>query len=50
MSQDECSQYYYFEGVFSQPCNSYPIPQATVSVFFRIQDTHIEPPKLKGAP
>ncbi|XP_075981494.1 uncharacterized protein LOC142980081 [Anticarsia gemmatalis] len=41
-SKDEVSQYYYFEAVFSQPTSEYPIPQATVSVFFRIEDKHIE--------
>ncbi|KAJ0174313.1 hypothetical protein K1T71_010459 [Dendrolimus kikuchii] len=49
-SQDECSQYYYFEAVFSQPTVSYPIPQATVSVFFRVEDKHIEPPETRGLP
>ncbi|XP_028179298.1 uncharacterized protein LOC135080152 [Ostrinia nubilalis] len=49
-SKDECSQYYYFEAVFSQPTVSYPIPQATVSVFFRVEDKHLEPLELKGVP
>ncbi|KAL0820679.1 hypothetical protein ABMA28_006510 [Loxostege sticticalis] len=50
VSQNECSQYYYFEAVFSQPTVAYPIPQATVSVFFRVEDKHIEPLHLKGVP
>ncbi|XP_028025434.1 uncharacterized protein LOC114239441 [Bombyx mandarina] len=49
-SQDECSQFYYFEAIFSQPCTAYPIPQATVSVFFRIEDKHIEPLEIRGVP
>ncbi|OWR50891.1 uncharacterized protein LOC116771718 [Danaus plexippus] len=49
-SKDECSQYYYFEAVFSQPTASYPIPQATATVFFRVEDKHVEPPEIKGVP
>ncbi|KAG6454334.1 uncharacterized protein LOC115446205 [Manduca sexta] len=49
-SQDECSQYYYFEAVFSQPTAAYPIPQATASVFFRVQNKHTEPPEMRGVP
>ncbi|XP_059057952.1 uncharacterized protein LOC131851465 [Achroia grisella] len=49
-SKDESSNFYYFEAVFSQPTASYPISQATVSVFFRIEDKHIEPVELKGVP
>ncbi|XP_045502050.1 uncharacterized protein LOC123699198 [Colias croceus] len=50
MSRDECSQYYYFEAIFSQPTVQYPIPQATASVFFRIEDKLIEPHENKGVP
>ncbi|XP_053614499.1 uncharacterized protein LOC128677577 [Plodia interpunctella] len=49
-SQDECSQYYYFEAIFSQPTAAYPIPQTTASVFFRVEDKHIEPVESKGVP
>ncbi|XP_060805791.1 uncharacterized protein LOC106140330 [Amyelois transitella] len=49
-SQDECSQYYYFEAMFSQPTAMYPIPQTTASVFFRVEDKHIEPVESKGVP
>ncbi|XP_045777761.1 uncharacterized protein LOC123875763 isoform X2 [Maniola jurtina] len=45
-STDECSQYYYFEAIFSQPTALYPIPQATVSVFFRVEDKQIYPPEM----
>ncbi|KAJ8717041.1 hypothetical protein PYW08_005440 [Mythimna loreyi] len=49
-SRNETSQYYYFEAIFSQPTVSYPIPQATVSVFFTLQDKHIDPPEKRGVP
>ncbi|CAH0724197.1 unnamed protein product, partial [Brenthis ino] len=49
-SKDECSRYYYFEAVFSQPTAAYPIPQATASVFFRVEDKLIEPPEVRGVP
>ncbi|CAH1640108.1 unnamed protein product [Spodoptera littoralis] len=49
-SKDEVSQYYYFEAIFSQPTVSYPIPQTTVSVFFTLEDKHIEPPDERGVP
>ncbi|XP_045526371.1 uncharacterized protein LOC123715421 [Pieris brassicae] len=49
-SQDECSQYYYFEVIFSQPSLAYPIPQSTASVFFRIEDKHVEAKENKPAP
>ncbi|XP_026763517.2 uncharacterized protein LOC113522004 [Galleria mellonella] len=49
-SKDESSHFYYFEAVFSQPTASYPIPQATASVFFRVEEKHIEPVELKGVP
>ncbi|KAF9791572.1 hypothetical protein SFRURICE_008790, partial [Spodoptera frugiperda] len=49
-SKNEVSQYYYFEAIFSQPTVSYPIPQATVSVFFTLEDKHIEPPNERGVP
>ncbi|XP_026493213.2 uncharacterized protein LOC113398609 [Vanessa tameamea] len=49
-SKDDCSQYYYFEAVFSQPTAAYPIPQATASVFFRVEDKHIEPLEGRGVP
>ncbi|PZC78035.1 uncharacterized protein LOC135117906 [Helicoverpa armigera] len=49
-SKDEVSQYYYFEAIFSQPTVAYPIPQAQVSVFFRLEDKHIEPPDERGVP
>ncbi|CAH2215502.1 jg13067, partial [Pararge aegeria aegeria] len=49
-SKDECSQYYYFEAVFSQPTPEYPIPQATASVFFRVEDRQIDPPEFRGVP
>ncbi|XP_026737729.1 uncharacterized protein LOC113500968 [Trichoplusia ni] len=49
-SKDEASQYYYFEVIFSQPTVTYPIPMATVSVFFRLEDKHIEPPSERGVP
>ncbi|KAM3960380.1 uncharacterized protein ACR2FA_005679 [Aphomia sociella] len=49
-SKDESSHFFYFEAVFSQPTASYPIPQATASVFFRVEDKHIEPVELKGVP
>ncbi|XP_049876704.1 uncharacterized protein LOC126374236 [Pectinophora gossypiella] len=49
-SQDECSQYYYHEVIFSQPTVAYPIPQATVSVYFRLEDKHVEPLDKKEFP
>ncbi|CAK1550805.1 unnamed protein product [Leptosia nina] len=49
-SQDECAQYYYFEAIFSQPTAAYPIPQSTASVFFRIQDKHVESPENRPVP
>ncbi|KAI8420416.1 hypothetical protein MSG28_008910 [Choristoneura fumiferana] len=49
-SRDESSQYYYFEAVFSQPTVSYPIPQATASVYFRVQDKYVEPPNERPIP
>ncbi|CAG5015089.1 unnamed protein product [Parnassius apollo] len=49
-TKDECSQYFYFEAIFSQPTASYPIPQATASVFFRVEDKLIEPPETRGVP
>ncbi|XP_013137169.1 PREDICTED: uncharacterized protein LOC106102291 [Papilio polytes] len=49
-SKDECLQYFYFEAIFSQPTVSYPIPQATASAFFRVQDKLIEPPETRGVP
>ncbi|XP_045452788.1 uncharacterized protein LOC123661896 [Melitaea cinxia] len=49
-SNDECSQYYYFEAIFSQPTAAYPIPQVTASVFFRVEDKHTEPPEIRGVP
>ncbi|CAB3229118.1 unnamed protein product [Arctia plantaginis] len=42
---DEVSHYYYFEAIFSQPTAAYPIPQATGSVFFKIEDKHTEKEK-----
>lgn len=38
------------QAVFSQPTASYPIPQATATVFFRVEDKHVEPPEIKGVP
>ncbi|CAH0695668.1 unnamed protein product [Spodoptera exigua] len=49
-SKNEVSQYYYFEAIFSQPTASYPIPQATVSVFFILEDKHTEPTNERGVP
>ncbi|XP_045777832.1 uncharacterized protein LOC123875830 [Maniola jurtina] len=49
-SRDECSQYYYFEAVFSQPIPAFPIPQATASVFFRIEDKQIKSQEINGMP
>ncbi|KAJ8717650.1 hypothetical protein PYW07_005580 [Mythimna separata] len=49
-SRNETSQYYYFEAIFSQPTVAYPIPQATVSVFFTLEDKHVDPPEERGVP
>ncbi|XP_072942362.1 uncharacterized protein [Epargyreus clarus] len=49
-SQDECSQHYYYEAIFSQPTEKYPIPQATVSVFFRVEEKYMETSEIKGVP
>ncbi|CAK1584207.1 unnamed protein product [Parnassius mnemosyne] len=49
-TKDECSRYFYFEAIFSQPTASYPIPQTTASVFFRVEDKLIEPPATRGVP
>ncbi|XP_023940614.1 uncharacterized protein LOC112047658 [Bicyclus anynana] len=50
ISKDEGAVYYYFEAVFSQPTAAYPIPQATASVFFTLQDKQVEPPEVRGVP
>ncbi|XP_068620725.1 uncharacterized protein [Battus philenor] len=49
-TKDECLQYLYFEAIFSQPTASYPIPQTTASVFFRVEDKLIEPPEKRRVP
>ncbi|CAG9795967.1 unnamed protein product [Diatraea saccharalis] len=49
-TQDECSQYFYFEAIFSQPTAEYPIPQATVSVFFRVEDKYLYHVEDRGVP
>ncbi|XP_034835146.1 uncharacterized protein [Maniola hyperantus] len=49
-SKDECSKYYYFEAVFSQPTPAFPIPQATASVFFRVEDKQIHSQEVNGVP
>ncbi|KAH9631883.1 hypothetical protein HF086_014355 [Spodoptera exigua] len=38
------------QAIFSQPTASYPIPQATVSVFFILEDKHTEPTNERGVP
>ncbi|KAL4704759.1 hypothetical protein ACJJTC_009776 [Scirpophaga incertulas] len=48
--QDECSRHYYFEAIFSQPTAACPIPQATVSVLFRIQNQLLLSPSCRGVP
>ncbi|CAB3257343.1 unnamed protein product [Arctia plantaginis] len=42
---DEVSHHYYFEAIFSQPTAAFPIPQATASVYFRIEDEKIDTEK-----
>ncbi|XP_034835147.1 uncharacterized protein [Maniola hyperantus] len=49
-STNECSRFYYFEAIFSQPTALYPIPQATVSVFFRVEDKQIYPSEVRAMP
>ncbi|CAH0682054.1 unnamed protein product [Chilo suppressalis] len=49
-TQDECSQYFFFEAIFSQPTVAYPIPQATVSVFFRVGDKYLYHVEDRGVP
>ncbi|XP_026321028.1 uncharacterized protein LOC113231076 [Hyposmocoma kahamanoa] len=49
-SDDECSQYYYYEVIFSQPTAAHPVPQTTTSVFFRVEEKYVDPPKIKGVP
>ncbi|KAJ2954142.1 hypothetical protein O0L34_g2368 [Tuta absoluta] len=46
----ESSKYYYYEAIFSQPTVSYPVPQVTASVFFRVEDKLIDHPALKKIP
>ncbi|XP_047997449.1 uncharacterized protein LOC125235030 [Leguminivora glycinivorella] len=40
---DEPCHYYYYEAIFSQPTPQYPIPQATVTVYFRVQEKFTHP-------
>ncbi|XP_041984697.1 uncharacterized protein LOC121737170 [Aricia agestis] len=49
-STDEAASYCYFEAIFSQPTPAYPIPQITVSVFFRVRQSHLESPSAKETP
>ncbi|XP_063626956.1 uncharacterized protein LOC134798445 [Cydia splendana] len=49
-SIDECSHYYYYEAIFSQPTAKYPIPQATATVYFSVQQKYTHPPKNAPVP
>lgn len=41
---DKCSDFYYYQAIWSIPLPSYPIPQATASVFFTIESCRVIPP------
>ncbi|XP_063540778.1 uncharacterized protein LOC134749689 [Cydia strobilella] len=49
-SIDETSHYYYYEAIFSQPTAKYPIPQATATVYFRVQEKYTHPSKNAPVP
>ncbi|XP_063366635.1 uncharacterized protein LOC134655103 isoform X2 [Cydia amplana] len=49
-SIDETSHYYYYEAIFSQPTIKYPIPQATATVYFRVQEQYTHPSKNAPVP
>ncbi|CAH2042046.1 unnamed protein product, partial [Iphiclides podalirius] len=49
-TKNECLKYFYFEAMFSQPTAAYPVPQATASVFFCVEDKLIRPPETRGNP